>query len=1171
MKKRVYPLILALALLSALLLLIALPASAETYSGTCGAEGDGSNLTWTFDSETEVLTISGHGAMTDYTWSNKAPWDNYHLSITAVSLPDGLTCIGNYAFYGCRSLTSVTVPANVTSIGDRSFYGCNSLTSVTVPANVTSIGNTAFSNCISLTEINVAPGNSYYVSVNGVLFNNAKTELIQYPAGKTETIYKIPASVTAIGLDAFNYCIALVDVTIPNSVTSIGETAFVNCISLASITIPNSLTSIGESAFWGCRSLTSVTIGNSVTSIGNYAFHGCSSLTSVTIPDSVTWIGIELFRECDALTNVTIGNGVTRICDYTFFECRSLTSVTIGNSVTSIGNYVFYGCSSLTSVTIHDSVTSIGNYAFYGCSSLTSVTIDNSVTSIGNYAFYGCSSLTSVTIPNSVTSIGGCAFGGCSALTSVTIPNSITIIDDGTFMGCSNLSNLTIGNSVTSIGGGAFWGCSSLTSVTIPYSVTIIADCAFVDCISLSSVTIGNNVTSIGTEAFGYYYESSIQKVPGFTIYGCVGSAAEAYANENGFLFQVQHVVKSDPNEDRDFTFNTGEEIEDLVFSTASTEYNPRLAHFLSVMARAAYNEDQIKNNYQQLGFSDTIPYHYDYGDPFAAFLIGKRRLDDGSLLVMITIRGTSDPFKLFNFDYDYGNEWTDINFSKYLIENEIEPSVGLHEGFYRCVTMLYGTLMNYFDYNLPTQNVTYVITGHSLGGAVGNLLSLKLFKNGVPNYSLYNYNFGCPLVGAGSGDHGVWNYNGIHSNIINICNRFDFVPSRPNEGDYDIFTLWDYGAKSWTDFKRFGVSYWFDNGWANTLDAHNMCAYIDYLARELDESHFISKEYYYNTLSAHCPVDVVVFDRNGNPIAGVSGNEPNYYGYEEGEKALVFTDGDSKEIWVLNDDQIDVHLSATDEGEMEYLCFQRELTSGNTSGKKYYGSVNLTEGKRMASTFGGEITADEAKLIVLDEDDNAVAEILEDGTEIVLQSGSDCYLNPFTDVKEGKYFFIPVLWACYHDPQITSGTSDTTFGPNETCTRAQIVTFLWRAAGSPEPTTSDNPFADVKTSKYYYKAVLWATEQGITSGTSETMFSPNAGCTRAQVVTFLWRFAGSPEPTPTTNPFEDVKTGKYYYKAVLWAAENNVTAGTSETTFSPNDTCTRGQIVTFLYRYVVR
>ena len=174
---------------------------------------------------------------------------------------------------------------------------------------------------------------------------------------------------------------------------------------------------------------------------------------------------------------------------------------------------------------------------------------------------------------------------------------------------------------------------------------------------------------------------------------------------------------------------------------------------------------------------------------------------------------------------------------------------------------------------------------------------------------------------------------------------------------------------------------------------------------------------------------------------------------------------------------------------------------------------------------------------------------------------------NPFVDVKEGDYFYNAVLWAVGHDPQITNGTDKTHFSPNAKCTRGQVVTFLWRAKGCPEPTTSNNPFNDVKSGEYYYKAVLWAVGNEITSGTDKTHFSPNAKCTRGQVVTFLWRTEGKPSPTSTENPFKDVTGGYYYYDAVLWAVENKITAGTSADKFSPNATCTRGQVVTFLYR----
>lgn len=168
-----------------------------------------------------------------------------------------------------------------------------------------------------------------------------------------------------------------------------------------------------------------------------------------------------------------------------------------------------------------------------------------------------------------------------------------------------------------------------------------------------------------------------------------------------------------------------------------------------------------------------------------------------------------------------------------------------------------------------------------------------------------------------------------------------------------------------------------------------------------------------------------------------------------------------------------------------------------------------------------------------------------------------------FTDVQPDAYYYDAVTWAV--EKGITAGTSATTFSPNDSCTRAQIVTFLWRAAGSPNASTN-SPFTDVPVDSYYYDAVMWAVEQGITSGTSATTFSPDATCTRAQAVTFLYRYEKSPTVSETNN-FVDVDTDAYYADAVQWAVGKNVTAGTSATTFSPNATCTRAQIVTFLYR----
>ncbi|RHR86730.1 hypothetical protein DWW41_07435 [Butyricicoccus sp. AF15-40] len=182
----------------------------------------------------------------------------------------------------------------------------------------------------------------------------------------------------------------------------------------------------------------------------------------------------------------------------------------------------------------------------------------------------------------------------------------------------------------------------------------------------------------------------------------------------------------------------------------------------------------------------------------------------------------------------------------------------------------------------------------------------------------------------------------------------------------------------------------------------------------------------------------------------------------------------------------------------------------------------------------------------------------------IFMKANGNPQTGVFVDVATGSYYEDAVDWAVENG--ITKGTDDTHFSPDGICTRAQAVTFLWRTAGSPKPETRAMPFTDIPVGSYYYDAVLWAVESGITKGTSDTTFSPNMTCTRAQIVAFLWRSEKSPA-AGTTNPFADVKSTAYYADAVLWAVKENITKGTTSTTFSPNADCTRAQIVTFLWR----
>ncbi|WP_418541341.1 InlB B-repeat-containing protein [Hominenteromicrobium sp.] len=258
----------------------------------------------------------------------------------------------------------------------------------------------------------------------------------------------------------------------------------------------------------------------------------------------------------------------------------------------------------------------------------------------------------------------------------------------------------------------------------------------------------------------------------------------------------------------------------------------------------------------------------------------------------------------------------------------------------------------------------------------------------------------------------------------------------------------------------------------------------------------------------------------------------------------------------------------------------------GGSSGYSYY-TIKATAGAGGSISPSGNVSVREGRdqtFTITPDKGYAVANVKIDGKSIgavksytfenvsrthtieviFMKANGNPQTGVFVDVATGSYYEDAVDWAVENG--ITQGTDDTHFSPDGICTRAQAVTFLWRAAGSPKPETRTMPFTDVPVGSYYYDAVLWAVENGITKGTSDTTFSPNMICTRAQIVTFLWRSEKSPA-AGTANPFADVKSTAYYAGAVLWAVKENITKGTTSTTFSPNADCTRAQIVTFLWR----
>ena len=253
------------------------------------------------------------------------------------------------------------------------------------------------------------------------------------------------------------------------------------------------------------------------------------------------------------------------------------------------------------------------------------------------------------------------------------------------------------------------------------------------------------------------------------------------------------------------------------------------------------------------------------------------------------------------------------------------------------------------------------------------------------------------------------------------------------------------------------------------------------------------------------------------------------------------------------------------------YTYYTIKATAGVNGSISPTGNVSVREGRDQTFTITPNKGYAVAKVLIDSKNVGAVKSYTFENVKknhtievVFMKASGNPQTGVFVDVPEGSYYEEAVNWAV--DKGITTGTDATHFSPDGICTRAQAVTFLWRAAGSPAAKSSAMPFADVKAGSYYYDAVLWAVENGITKGTSDTTFSPNATCTRAQIVAFLWRSEKSPA-AGSRNPFADVKSSAYYADAVLWAVKEDITKGTTSTTFSPDADCTRAQIVTFLWR----
>ena len=1216
MEKRVLSFLLVLGLVFSMLPGTALAAGT---SGNTATNGNPLNATWYLDESGKVLTLRGTREM-----------GNGHLTgsstVETVIIEEGITSIGNDAFDGFKLLSHVTLPQSITAIGQSAFASCESLTELILPDAVSSIGPYAFERCEKLTGIT------------------------------------IPANVKEISENTFRECYELERVTIPNGVLSIRNRAFYNCSKLTDITIPDSVTSIGEGAFYSCD-LLDIEIPSKVNQIGKNAF-GFTALQTATIPSGVTLIDEITFQYCRKLSSITIPSSVGRIADFAFSGCDGLKDVYFKGSQTQweqieIGRSNDY----LTSATIHFLGEEAKTYslrfypnggtgklpepAFYKAGEVITLSV---APSREGYIFAGWSdgqktyqsgerftmpeknvTLTAQWTPYTPPVYPMLSYdlkGGTGTLpgatpyaagTTVKISDVIPIHDD-VFLG---------------------WYC-----VDRPDQVYLPGD----------SFTMPDHDVVLGAVWGG--------RIPILEYNLNGGTGKNIPRPENKTHGEMVIVTMSIPELEgyRFIGWSDKKEGGTKLYSPGDFFNMPNMDTVLFAQWKKLYSLSFNAN-----GGTGTVPEPALYIEGELVTLpaaLTKEGLEFGGWSDGLRTYSASGQFSMPGNDLILVAQW----------KNPVTDLINADRVFLK--QPKYSVTCTLVSATMMLRRAAIINEWPDWG-----LITVDDVKQYAWGSSLkWNFKYrGISVVTQGLSSAGCITTEQKMDKFISLLNAHPegiviYNHSMPHAvllTDYDSTTNTFYCADPAEHITAGRIPLEkcsiVGNTQSEVISAINQ---IWFITGGVDLRNIIQSD-----LSLHCPVEMrIVFKDEALDSMGVMGEISNSYatmtatgsganrnifvtvpggvsfgddtsvefiGLDAGSMTITikhhYTDGttetqifqnvpvtdstigtasilpqttvllklkdkaDSKEtVWAANPDEKVTGPSSnfgnvadiipTPSTPLRPSGSISSSSGGSSSGSNTYRisvSADISHGTirpnpsqaRKGDTVTITVQPDKGyelnKLIVTDSK----------GTELKLTDKGDgkyTFIMPsskvnvsatftkiedaakrFTDVTSNAYYADAVAWAV--EKGITVGTSTTTFGPDAPCTRAQIVTFLWRAAGSPVM-GGNNPFTDVASGSYYYDAVQWAVAQGITAGTSATTFSPDAACTRGQTVTFLYRYEKSPAVSGG-NAFTDIPSDAYYTNAVQWAVNNSVTSGTSATTFSPNATCTRSQIVTFLYR----
>ena len=472
-----------------------------TASGTVNA-----NISWVLDGDTGTLTVAGKGAIPSYRYSY-APWYDYRESVKSIVVGEGITEVGERAFYWSTNCTSVTLPSTLTAIREYGFNNLRSLEQITLPNNLRILEFCAFSECVALKSI-VLPDSVTTVETN--VFSNcyALTSAVLSNGMKT-----VPSSM-------FGGDCNLTSVVLPKGVTYIDDTAFINA-GLRSITIPATVTGLGTAVFSGCKSLTAIYV-----EAGNTAFKDVDGV--LFSADGKTLICYPSGK----YGYYSIPSGTVKIA-YGAFRSARVTGLAIPGTLTTIEGYAFSYCTNLMSIAFPANVTRIGDSAFRGCSYLSSVTFYNDSVILESAVFADCDALTGITLPAKLTEIPNSLFFDCGNLRSITIPSTVTRIGSSAFIDCDNLTSVTVPGNVKSIGQQAFDFCNRLQTIILEEGVTSLGWIAIRNAPALTKVVLPSSLTSIDRENF--------TGCPKVALYVNCGTAGYQYAINNGYNYCASH------------------------------------------------------------------------------------------------------------------------------------------------------------------------------------------------------------------------------------------------------------------------------------------------------------------------------------------------------------------------------------------------------------------------------------------------------------------------------------------------------------------------------------------------------------------------------------------------------------------------------------------------------